>query len=159
MSKEEIIEGLKSLISDRESFITEDKKECEIFIKDKAILLAAIDYINNDYNEYKMYYESVYARFKHLIKSKFISKYDEYDLKKGNYKYDIEKVDKLIIGIKKELELSKKIVHVLVNELVEVVKEQAEDCKVDLKEYFKDTEDIAQRIIIWARKEGGVSDE
>lgn len=97
MEKEEIIEGLKSLIDDRESFITENKEDCEIFIQDKDVLVAAIDYINNNNSdEYKGYFESMRKRFKHLMQSKFISKYDEYDFKKGNYKYDIEEVDKIM---------------------------------------------------------------
>ncbi len=97
MKKEKIIEGLKSLVDDRESFITENKENCEMFIQDKDVLTAAIDYIkNNDSNEYKIYFESLLKRFKHLLQSKFISKYDEYDFKKNDYKYDIEEIDKIM---------------------------------------------------------------
>ena len=37
---------------------------------------------NNERDEYKGYYESTYKRFRHLIESKFIEKYDQYDFKK-----------------------------------------------------------------------------
>lgn len=113
MNKEKIIEGLKSLVDDRESFITGDKEDCEIFIRDKDVLVAAIDYINNnDSNEYKGYFESIRKRFMHLMQSKFISKYDEYDLKNGNYKYDIEEVDKIM---KNEINIIKQKPMILVD--------------------------------------------
>lgn len=46
MSKEEIIEGLKDLISDREIFITDSSDE--IFEKDKKVLEEAVRYIQNN---------------------------------------------------------------------------------------------------------------
>lgn len=46
MSKEEIIEGLKDLIIDRESFITNSSDA--IFEKDKKVLEEAVRYIKNN---------------------------------------------------------------------------------------------------------------
>lgn len=46
MSKEEIMEGLKDLIRDRESFITDSSDE--IFEKDKKVLEEAVRYIQNN---------------------------------------------------------------------------------------------------------------
>lgn len=55
MDEDEIIKGLESLVADRESFITKDKKDCEFFIEDKKVLLAAIRLVkevkyNNEQN-------------------------------------------------------------------------------------------------------------
>lgn len=46
MNKEKIILGLKDLIGDRESFIT-DNDEDNIFVQDKKILEEAVNYIEN----------------------------------------------------------------------------------------------------------------
>lgn len=55
MEEDKIIKGLESLVADRESFITKDRKDCEIFIEDKNVLLAAIQLVkevkfNNEQN-------------------------------------------------------------------------------------------------------------
>ena len=50
----------------------------------KAIkmVLKALEDAENERDEYKGYFESTYKRFRHLIESKFIEKYDQYDFKK-----------------------------------------------------------------------------
>lgn len=45
MDKSEIIEGLKDLVKDRESFIKPDEPD-SVFVHDKAVLQAAIDVVN-----------------------------------------------------------------------------------------------------------------
>ena len=45
-------------------------------------VLRELEYVKNERDEYKGYYESTYKRFRHLIKSKFIEKYDQFDFKK-----------------------------------------------------------------------------
>ncbi len=45
MEEKEIIEGLKDLVIDRESLITDDTENDDIFVRDKKVLLSAIEYI------------------------------------------------------------------------------------------------------------------
>lgn len=80
----------------------------------------------------------------------------ELEIKETNIRFSNKVIEDLSIDmdyLKAELETWKKIAEKLAKELVELVKLQAEEKDIDLKEEFKDEIDIKETIIDWARNE------
>lgn len=48
------------------------------------------------YDTLKIEFDHLVKRFNHLISSKFINSFDEWDLKKNDYKRDIKEADELV---------------------------------------------------------------
>ena len=84
MEIEEAIKHLELMLKLRKRN-KEDFPGCINYDKDIdaiEIVLNVLEDAKNERDEYKGYYESTYKRFRHLIKSKFIEKYDQFDFKK-----------------------------------------------------------------------------
>lgn len=94
MKKQEIIKGLKSLVDDRDSFITSDKEDSAIFIHDKNVLLAAIDYIEHSEEKEELIATKYYAFGKLSEVEKRVILSEQLGFLKARNRYLEEKGDK-----------------------------------------------------------------
>ena len=103
MEEDKIIKGLESLVADRESFITEDTEVCGVFIEDKKILLAAIEYIKKGKEQENM--EKCECEKQREVLAKDYNRETYGLVKKMKFDNDIKEINKKIDEVDSKIKI------------------------------------------------------
>jgi len=138
MTREKAIEQLKSLLDDRKSFLTGDKENDEVFLKD----IEALEFIIKENKEMNMNKDDSIDAMRYCVKQKQIDEMYEYTKDYGRIQFVEMLVEQReeIAKLKKELEEQKKNNQIMFETKCACIKRTNKYKRIldELKQYLKE---------------------